>query len=65
METKKEQIIELARFMHEEYEDSARLFGWESQTKCRVPFDKLPPANAKTMLNVAKQIIENYILIKV
>lgn len=46
--------------MHEEYENSSRLFGWESQEKCRVPFDKLPPANAKTMLNVAKQIIENF-----
>lgn len=59
-ELKKEQILRLAKFMHEEYENSARLFGWESQKKCRVPFEELPSANAKTMLNVAKQIIEDF-----
>lgn len=54
-------IYELAKFMHEEYENSARLFGWESQEKCRVPFNELPEANMKTMLSVAtviKQRIE-------
>jgi hypothetical protein len=59
-ETKKDQVIRLAKFMHEEYENSAKLFGWESQEKCRVPFEELPPANAKTMLNVAKLIIEDF-----
>lgn len=56
----KERILRLAKFMHEEYENSARLFGWESQTKCRVPFKELPPANVKTMLSVAKKIIEEF-----
>jgi hypothetical protein len=59
-EIKKDQVIRLAKFMHEEYENSAKLFGWESQEKCRVPFEELPPANAKTMLNVAKLIIEDF-----
>ena len=59
-ELKKEQILRLAKFMHEEYENSARLFGWVSQKACRVPFEELPEANVKTMLNVAKQIIEDF-----
>ena len=50
-------ILELAKFMHEIYEDKARLYGWETQEKSRVPFEKLPPENAKTMLAVAKEVL--------
>jgi len=55
---KQQEIYELARFMHETYEDKARLYGWETQEKSRVAFEELPPENAKTMLAVAKEIIK-------
>jgi len=48
----------LARFMHETYEDRARFYDWETQEKSRVAFEDLPPENAKTMLAVAKEVIE-------
>lgn len=51
-------VIELAKFMHNTYEDKARLYGWVTQKKTRVPFEKLPKANAKTMLAVAKEVVE-------
>ena len=53
---KKMDVYELAKFLHIEYENSARLFGWGSQEVCRVPFDELPEANKKTMLSVAEKL---------
>ena len=53
-------IINLAKFIHETYENKARLYKWETQEKSRVDFDKLPPENAKTMLAVSKDILEVY-----
>ena len=50
-------IIRLARFMHNTYENKARLFSWETQERSRVAFEDLPPENAKTMLAVAKEVI--------
>ena len=58
MRIKEAFILELARFMHETYEDKARLYGWETQEKSRVPFEKLPPENAKTIIAVAKEVVE-------
>ena len=55
---KQQEIYNLAKFMHEMYEDKARLYGWETQEKSRVAFRDLPPENAKTMLAVAKEVIE-------
>lgn len=51
-------ILELAKFMHETYEDKARLYSWVTQEKTRVPFEELPEENAKTMLAVATAVIE-------
>ena len=51
-----EDTYELAKWLHETYEDKARVFKWVTQEKTRVPFNELPPENAKTMLAVAKEI---------
>lgn len=49
-------VGELARGLHETYEDKAKQYGWATQEQCRVPFDQLPEANVKTMLGVAHAI---------
>lgn len=59
---KSEDVLKLAMFMHEEYENAARLYGWATQEKTRVPFESLPLANAKTMLHVAYQMIKYFIV---
>ena len=57
----KKNTLRLAKFMHEEYENMARLQGWETQEKCRVAFEALPEKNIKTMLGVAQQILKNFL----
>ena len=57
----KKNTLRLAKFMHEEYENMARLQGWETQEKCRVSFKALPEKNIKTMLGVAQQILKNFL----
>jgi hypothetical protein len=49
-------IYGLARFMHEEHENSARQFGLVTPESARVDFDDLPEANKKTMLMVALRV---------
>ena len=49
-------IEKLARWLHEEYEDKARLYNWKTQEKCRVDFDDLPLENKKVMLAMALEI---------
>jgi len=51
-------IEELARFMHEAYEEEAIFWGWATQEKPRVPFEKLPEANKNIMLGVAEHVLE-------
>jgi len=54
----KKEVYELAKFMHEEYENSARLFGWITQETTRVDFDALPEAHKKTMLSLAFKVFK-------
>jgi len=61
MSYNKKNTLRLAKFMHEEYENMARLQGWETQEKCRVSFEALPEKNIKTMLGVAQQILKNFL----
>jgi len=51
------EIYDFAKYLHEEYENSARVFGWVTQDVCRVPFNKLPEANMKTMLSLSEKIL--------
>jgi len=48
---------QLARFMHEKYEEYAKTNGWETQKDCKVAFDDLPQNNQQTMLEVAREIV--------
>ncbi len=47
---------ELAKFMHEVYEDKAKINKWETQKKCKVLFEDLPQENKDTMIAVAEQV---------
>jgi len=61
METMIEVDIEdLARYMHEKYEESAKHLGWDTQKSCKVSFDDLPEANKQTMLRLAGWVICYY-----
>lgn len=53
-------VERLARELHETYEREAEIMGWQTQEGTSVAFDNLPEANRKTMLGVAKSIIERY-----
>ena len=49
-------VEEIAKELHEEYENQARIFGWVTQETCRVDFLDLPEANIKTMLGLAAHV---------
>ena len=50
-------VHDLARMMHEVYEDAAIKTGWQTQENCRVDFDKLPEANKQTMYILASAVL--------
>ena len=54
----KDNMEDLAIFMHEEYEIASRDEGWDTQKKCRVPFHELPKENQTVMLKVADAVIK-------
>lgn len=47
----------LAVLMHETYEHEASVEGWETQTRCRVEWNALPPENRATMRTVARVVL--------
>ena len=49
---------ELAKFMHDRYEEHSKDVGWETQENCRVEFDELPQENQNVMILVAQDIYE-------
>ena len=49
--------LDLAIFMHNEYEKHAQKTGWNTQETCKVEFKDLPEANKKTMLLVAESVL--------
>ena len=52
----KEKIKELARFLHDTYEEKSREVGWKTQNNCRVAFDDLPAKNKIVMIRVAEAL---------
>lgn len=58
MKKKKLSVEELARFMHDEYEKTAKMFKWDTQKITRVDFNDLPIANKLTMYVVANEVIK-------
>ena len=49
---------EIAVMFHDAYEDVAKEEGWNTQNKCKVPFNDLPEANKRTMIRTAKIVKE-------
>lgn len=52
---------ELARWMHDNYEQIAAGEKWETQITTRVIFDDLPKENKNTMLILAERLIKEFI----
>ncbi len=46
---------DLAKWMHEQYEEIAIAVGWRTQKSCRVEFKDLPKENKKVMIEIAKR----------
>ena len=56
-ELKKEDVYDLAKYMHDVYEAYAKANGWKTQDSCKVDFDFLPEKNKQVMINTALQVI--------
>lgn len=59
-----EAVEQLARFLHEQYEDAAQVTGWDTQEGTSVPFEALPEANRETMLRTAEAVLRRYMLVR-
>jgi len=55
---KEDDYMELARWLHDVYEQLSKVAGWETRKECQVKFDDLPMANKKAMYNVAIALIQ-------
>tara|TARA_R110000764_G_scaffold103129_1_gene188756 strand:- start:262 stop:552 length:291 start_codon:yes stop_codon:yes gene_type:complete len=49
--------IELAKWLHDNYEEVAKDKEWNTQENCKVEFDTLPAANKQTMIEIAKRLL--------
>ena len=49
--------IELAKWLHDNYEEVAKEKDWNTQENCKVEFDTLPSANKKTMVEIADRLL--------
>jgi len=47
---------ELAKWLHDNYEEFSKKTGWRTQDNCQVEFEKLPEENKKVMLKMARRI---------
>lgn len=48
---------ELAKWMHDEYEEIAKYFGWKTQESTQTSFENLPISNRKTMIALAERLM--------
>jgi hypothetical protein len=49
-------VKHLAEFMHYNYEELSKKFGWQTQKRTRVSFDKLPAENKTVMYCLAERV---------
>jgi hypothetical protein len=49
--------IELAKWLHDNYEAVAKEKDWNTQQSCKVEFDTLPDANKRTMIEIADRLL--------
>jgi hypothetical protein len=54
------EILPLAKYLHENYEELSKKTGWETQKNCRVDFEYLPEQNRKVMEGLAYKLISEY-----
>ncbi len=47
---------ELAKWLHDSYEEIAKKRNWNTQKSCKVEFEDLPKENKSVMLNLARKI---------
>lgn len=56
--------LELAKWLHDNYEEVAKTKGWNTQENCKVEFDTLPDANKSTMIEIADRLLNFNLLSK-
>ena len=49
---------QLARWLHDNYEEVAKQKDWNTQENCKVEFDTLPEANKQTMIEIAQRLLD-------
>ena len=54
--------IELAKWLHDNYEEVAKQKDWNTQENCEVEFDTLPDANKQTMIEIAQRLLDFQLL---
>jgi hypothetical protein len=47
---------ELAKWLHDNYEEIAKRENWETQKSCKVEFEDLPQKNKNVMIKLARRI---------
>ena len=47
---------ELAKWLHDSYEEIAKRKKWNTQEKCKVEFEDLPEENKRTMIGLARRV---------
>lgn len=48
----------IAEWLHQRYERHAHHEGWDTQESTKVAFSDLPPANKRTMLLIARDVLQ-------
>lgn len=48
---------EIAEKLHNVYENSSKMAGWETQEECRVPFKDLPEKNKAVMISMGHYVL--------
>lgn len=48
---------ELAKWLHDNYEEIEKKQNWNTQQSCKVEFDNLPDANKRTMIDIADRLL--------
>lgn len=50
-------VIELAKWLHDNYEEVAKSKDWDTQDNCKVEFINLPEANKRTMIEISHRLL--------
>ena len=53
--------MELAKYLHDNYEQIAKRTNWNTQKSCKVEFEDLPIENKNTMILLACKIILDFV----